>query len=179
MIDFFFHPDWHNMLSILITTPLVYILVIVYLRMVGKRAISQMNNFDWIVTVAMGSLVGATIINKEVKLFDGALAIGLLLLMQYVITRFMWSNPRLQGWIKSKPTLLLYEGKFLKGNMKSERILESEIHSAIREKGAYKVEDIQAVILESDAKLSVIPKGNVTQGGIILEEVGGLPAGQP
>ena len=177
MFDFFFHPDWQNLLSILITVPLIYILVIFYIRLVGKRATSQMNNFDWIVTVAMGSLVGSTIIIKEVKLFDGALAIGLLLVMQYVVTRLMWSNPKLQGWIKSKPTIMVYNGKFLTENMKSARILQSEIHSAIREKGAYRVADIKAVILESDAKLSVIPKAKMPEGGLILDGVDGLPKG--
>lgn len=174
MLDIFFTPEWRSLMGIIVTAPCIYILVIFYIRLVGKRATSQMNNFDWIVTVAMGSLVGSTIILEDISFFEGSLAIGLLLLMQYVITKLMCNFSTMQKWIKSSPTLLVYEGKFLNDNMRAERILESEVHSAIREKGAYLLSEIQAVVIEADAKLSVIPKSKEGNTNFVQEYIKGM-----
>ncbi|WP_425222394.1 hypothetical protein [Psychroserpens sp.] len=92
----FFFDGQDNLLRIAFTAPIVYGIVILYIRVVGKRATSQMNSFDWIVTVAMGSLVASTIILKNISLLEGAFSIFLLLFMQYVLTKLMVFSPLLR-----------------------------------------------------------------------------------
>jgi uncharacterized membrane protein YcaP (DUF421 family) len=115
-----------------------------------------MNAFDFIVTVALGSTLATVMLNKNVALLDGALAFFLLIYLQYLAT---WLSVRSVGFsnlIKSTPTLLLYKGNLLKDAMRKERIMEEEILAIIREKGFSSVQDIDAVVLETDGSLTVI-----------------------
>ncbi|MCF8880032.1 DUF421 domain-containing protein [Hyphobacterium sp. SN044] len=156
MPDIFF-DGWGNIVSIAVTAPLVYLAIIAFIRLSGKRSTSQMNNFDWIVTVAMGSLVGSLLVIEDVTLAEAVFAIGLLMGLQYLFTlgaaRFDW----VERVIKSRPTLL-FDGNFRRSAMREERITESEINAAVRENGLNHLSDVRWVVLESDASFSVVPR---------------------
>ena len=165
-----------NLIRIAFTAPIIYSIVILYIRLIGKRSTSQMNSFDWIVTVAMGSLVASTIISKDISILEGAFAILLLLLMQFVLTKFMIYSPKLQKLIRATPQLLVYEGKFLKDNMATERVVESEVLSAIRNRGVQNINEVHAVVLETDSTFSIIKKTE-DNASYTLANVQGLPKG--
>lgn len=156
MPDIFF-DGWGNIVSIAVTAPLVYLAIIAFIRLSGKRSTSQMNNFDWIVTVAMGSLVGSLLVIEDVTLAEAVFAIGLLMGLQYLFTlgaaRFDW----VERIIKSRPALL-FDGDFRRSAMREERITESEISAAVRENGLNRLSDVRWVVLESDASFSVVPR---------------------
>lgn len=101
-----------SLLRILVSVPVLYLAVIGFVRVSGKRSTSQMNNFDWIVTVAMGSLVGSGIILEDVKLVEVCFAISLLLGSQYIVTTGVVHFASLAELVKAKPTLLVFEGEF-------------------------------------------------------------------
>lgn len=170
-----FFVSWDSILRVVAITPMIYLLVIFYIRVIGKRSTSQMNNFDWIVTVAMGSIVASTIILKNVSFLDGAISVLLMLVLQYGITKLMVYSSSLRKLVRSNPTLLLYEGKFIKENMKSERVLEAEVFAEIREKGLKNKNQVHAVVLETDARISVIPKSDNDEKCFSLANVSGLP----
>ena len=177
-MDQLFYTDSDNLLRIACTVPIVYLMAIFYIRIAGKRATSQMNNFDWIVTVAMGTIVATTIALKNVSIADGALSIGLLLALQYILTKQVHRHKWLRMIIKSSPQLLLYKGEFLEDNMHRERMVEAEVNAAIRHNGLKSIKQVYAVVLETDASLSIIPisEDNDTVG-FSLSDVDGLPDG--
>jgi len=141
---------------------IVYIAVVFLVRLAGKRATSQMNNFDWIVTVALGSIVGSTIVLKDLPLAEGLLAIVVLLGAQYTVTKASTYSSTISNLVYSEPTILFFRGEYIDSAMRKERITRQEVLSAIRESGIIQVEDVGAVVLETDAKLSVLPNTNST-----------------
>lgn len=147
---------WGNIVAIAVSAPLAYVAIIAFIRLAGKRSTSQMNNFDWIVTVAMGSLVGSLLVIEDVTLAEALFAIGMLMGLQFLFTlgaaRFEW----VERIIKSRPALL-FDGEFRRAAMHQERITQSEIHAAIRENGLSQLSDVRFVVLESDASFSVVP----------------------
>jgi uncharacterized membrane protein YcaP (DUF421 family) len=153
-----FFKDWISLLRVAVTTPVVYLAVVLFIRWFGKRSTSKMNNFDWIVTVALGSIVGSVILLKDVVIIEALEAIALLLALQYVVTKLSVTVPSFSQAIRSSPTLLFFQGEFLEKAMQAERVTTSEIMAAIREAGHNSVEEVGAVILESDANLSVLPR---------------------
>lgn len=153
---FFYSLD--NVVRMLITAPILYAFVIGSIRVSGKRTTSQMNNFDWIVTVAMGSLVASGIVFKEVSLVESLLAMLLLLAMQYAMTRIVRSSKLARDLVKAQPRLLVRDGEFMEDAMRDERLTKSEVLAAIRGSGISRIEDVKAVILETDASMSVIRK---------------------
>ncbi|RKN83501.1 DUF421 domain-containing protein [Ulvibacterium marinum] len=172
----FLFDNQDNLIRIAFSAPVIYAIVILYIRLVGKRATSQMNSFDWIVTVAMGSLVASTIILKDISILEGAFSILLLLLMQLILTKLMVHSSALRKVVRSSPQLLVYNGEFLEDNMASERIVKNEILSAIRHRGVQNIKEVHAVVLETDATFSVITKEE-DNAPYTLADVQGLPEG--
>jgi uncharacterized membrane protein YcaP (DUF421 family) len=142
----------------LITGVLAYILVIVVLRLTGKRTLSKWNAFDFIVTIALGSALANIILSKDVSLAQGAVALSLLCLLQLIVTWLSVRSARFQRLLKSTPALLLVDGVFQHQAMARERVTEAEIRSALRGQGICAVEKAAAVILETDGTFSVISK---------------------
>ena len=175
LMENLFFDDTNNIWKIIIIAPIIYVMVILYIRILGKRSSSQMNSFDWIVTVAMGSLVSSTIILKDVSLIEGATAIFMLLAMQFIFTKIMVRNKSFRTVIRSTPTLLFYNGDYLEDNLHKERLVKEEVLSAIRQEGIADINDVLAVVLETDAILSVIKKDSNSRGESVLYNVEGCP----
>lgn len=133
-----------------------YLGMVILLRISGKRTLSKMNAFDFIVTVALGSTLATVMLNKSVALADGLLAFFLLIFLQYAITwlsvRFRWVN----SLVKSTPSLLVYRGKMLHAMMRKERIAEDELLAVVRQNGLNSIAEAGAIVLETDGSLTLI-----------------------
>ncbi|KFC49981.1 membrane protein, partial [Halomonas sp. SUBG004] len=81
-----FFSSWESLGRTLIVGVLAYAVLIVFLRLSGNRTLSKMNAFDLIVTVALGSTLATVLLSKDVALAEGALALGLLISLQFIIT---------------------------------------------------------------------------------------------
>lgn len=148
-----------------------YLLIIFVLRISGKRTLSKMNSFDFIVTVALGSVLASTLVNYKTTLWEGIMTFCMLVFFQFLSSWLAGRSDTVNSLIKSQPTLLFYEGKYNKKNMKKERVSENEITQAIRSKGTESTESVSAVVLETDGTLSVLKKQKGGSSQDTLEEV--------
>ncbi len=172
-------PIWYDGVGdlgrVALATPVLYLAVILAIRLTGKRSTSQMNNFDWIVTVALGSIIGSGIILKSITVSEALLATAMLLATQWLLTsgilRFDW----MAHLVKAEPRLLVHRGRYVHSAMKAERVTETEVMSAIRARGLTDVKDAQWVILETDATFSVIADDGRDFSNVGLEQVSGFP----
>jgi uncharacterized membrane protein YcaP (DUF421 family) len=151
-----FFDSWESIVRTGVITILAYVLLVFLLRLSGKRTLSKMNAFDFIVTVALGSTLATVMLNKNVALADGVLGFFLLIFLQYGITYLAVRSKSFSKLIKSTPTLLLYKGKILEESIRKQRITQEEIHAALREKGIASLADAGAVVLETDGSLTVV-----------------------
>lgn len=122
-------------MRIAVIVPAIYLLIILFIRLSGKRSTSQMNNFDWIVTVALGSITASTILLKDITLAEGALSIVLLLVLQYSLTFLARRSPLVAREVRAPPTLLFARERFLDDAMATERISRKEVLAAVRKAG--------------------------------------------
>lgn len=146
-----------DILRLLVSAIVIYVINIVYIRLLGKRSTSKLNNFHWIVTVSIGSITSSAIILEDVSILEGGMGILILLLLQFAVTKIMYHSEFLGKVIKSTPQFLLFEAEFMDDNMKRERIIKFEVYAAIRQKGLKSVEEIYAVVLETNSEISIIP----------------------
>ena len=121
-----------------------------------KRTLSKLNAFDLVVTVALGSTLSAILLQESIALAEGATALGLLILLQYLVTFASVRSNNVAKLIRSEPTLLVRSGSFCHDAMMRQRITEDEIMSAARSNGRQGLDEIEAVVLESDGTLSII-----------------------
>ncbi|MFC0098967.1 DUF421 domain-containing protein [Micromonospora marina] len=163
---------WKNpadLLRLLVVALLVYPALVVILRVSGKRTLSKLNAFDFVVTVALGSTLATILLSRDVSLVEGILALVLLVGLQYgaalLAVRWPWS----QLLLKARPTLLLRDGRLRYEAMRGVRVAESEIRQAARSQGTGDLGDLAAVVLETDGSLSVITRGRLGDGSSLAD----------
>jgi len=142
---------------VLIIGVLGYVALVFWLRVSGKRTLSKWNVFDFVVTIALGSILASVIISKSVALLEGILAFVVLIGLQYLITWLSVRSSKFAALVKAEPTLLLSNGEYCTAALKSQRVTKSEIRAAIRGAGILDIEDVAAVVLETDGSFSVMP----------------------
>ena len=150
-----FFDDWEGIGRILITGVLAYATLILMLRTSGKRTLSKFNAFDFIVTICLGSMLSSIIITKSVPLFEGIVALALLITLQFAMT---WLSVRwkpFENLIKSDPALLVHRGIYQDRAMRRERISTEEITAALHANGKVEMSALTSVVLETDGSLNV------------------------
>jgi len=153
-----FLEDGSALIQIIITAFIAYSVLIICLRISGKRTLAKWNAFDFVMTIALGSILASVILIEDVTLSEGILAFALLILFQYIITWLTVRVPFIQKLIKGNPTLLFDKGEFIHDALKSQRVTQSEVMAAIRESGILSLENVSAVVLETDGSFSVMGK---------------------
>ncbi len=151
-----FFDGWSGPLRSLVLGVGGYAALLLWLRATGKRTLSKWNAFDFVVTVALGSTLATILLSKTTPLLDGVVALGTLVLLQFVIT---WAAVR-AGWvrrgIKSEPTVLLRDGRLLEDVLRAQRVTASEVRAAVRQHGHARLENVALAILETDGTISVL-----------------------
>ena len=147
---------WTGLGRVLLVGTLAYVALVLILRISGKRTLAKLNAFDFVVTVALGSTLATVLLSKDVALAEGVLALGLLVVLQYAIAWLAVRSDRFRGFVKSEPTLLMRDGRYLDGAMRRERITREEVLAAIRSAGGADPQDAAAVVLETDGSISVL-----------------------
>lgn len=153
-----FFDNWEGIYRTVIIAVLTYPALVLMLRASGKRTLSKMNMFDFIITIALGSTLATIILNVDIAYAEGLTALAILILLQFVVT---WLSVRSSGFnalVKGEPRLLYYDGRFIAEAMKKERMNEDEIKQSVRKNGQASFETVKAVVLETDGSLSIIQK---------------------
>ncbi|HEY8580587.1 MAG TPA: YetF domain-containing protein [Beijerinckiaceae bacterium] len=151
-----FFDSVEGVVRVLVVGTAAYAAIAVILRTSGKRTLSKLNAFDFVVTIALGSTLATIILSKDVALAEGVTALALLAALQYVVAWLCVRSRRVEAWVKSEPALLMRRGVYLEDAMRRERVTEGEIVAAVRGAGGGDLAEIDAVILETDGTLSVV-----------------------
>ncbi len=165
-----FFDAFSDLVRILVVGPLAYLWLVALVRVSGKRTLAQLNAFDFIVTVALGSTLATVLLSSTVSWSEGALALGLLALLQFIVAAISSRLPFVQRVVTSAPTLLLRDGHVITETLIQERVTEASLRQAVRAAGIGGLEKVAAVVLESNGKLSVIPASEVGSASA-LEDV--------
>lgn len=171
-----FVKDGSGLVHTLIVGTLAYVALVILLRIFGKRTLSKWNAFDFIVTIALGSSLATAILSQTVPLLQGLTAFLLLMVLQFIVTWLEVRSDAVQRLVTGNPALLLYKGEFRSETMRQERIPASEVRSALRSQGIGSVEEVAAVVLETDGSFSVV-KSLDRETASALSDVEGFPKG--
>ncbi|MDQ4044771.1 MAG: DUF421 domain-containing protein [Chloroflexota bacterium] len=159
--------NWAGLSRTLLVGTLAYVGLVLMLRISGKRTLSKMNAFDFVVTVAMGSTLASTLLSQSVALVEGLLAMGLLISLQYVITWLSVRSDTVARLVKDEPTLIYHRGRYLDGQLKRMRVTRSEVQAAVRQIGKLSMDAVDAVVLETDGTFSVLSASGDTSAATI------------
>lgn len=167
-----FFDSWFGLLRVLVVGTLAYASLVLLLRVSGKRTLSKMNAFDLVVTVALGSTLATVLLSKDVALLEGVLAFALLVGLQLAITWLSVRSERMQALVKAQPRLLLHRGRLLPEALREERVTEEELRAAVRAEGIGSLEEVAAVVLETDGSFSVLQRTGEGEGSTLANVAG-------
>lgn len=151
-----FFEDAAGVVRVVVVGSAAYVALVVLLRLTGKRTLSKMNAFDFVVTIALGSTLATTLLSKDVALAEGITAFALLIALQFAVTWMSVRSARFEAWVKSEPKLLFHDGEFLRAAMREERVTRDELLAAMRQAGHGDPAAVRSVIIETDSSMSVI-----------------------
>ena len=151
----FFH-GWTGLARVPIVGVLAYVALVLFVRISGNRTLTKLNAFDLVVTVALGSTLSSVLLNDSVALAEGLLAMATLIGLQFLVTFVSVRSSQIERLVKSEPTLLLRDGRFLDAALKAQRVTRDEVRSALRSGGVTDMEKVHAVVMETDGSMSVL-----------------------
>ena len=147
-------PD--RVLHVALSCFVFFVFIIFLTRVSGKRTTANMNNFDWIITVGIGSIMASGILLRNVAMLDALIAVLVLGLLQWCTTWLASRSRRFARIVKPRPRLLLHAGTRREDAMKSERITADELDAALRGAGLSCRDGAACVVIEANGQLSVI-----------------------
>lgn len=153
-----FFDGLHDILRVFVMALLTYAGMVLILRISGKRTLGKFDAFDFVITVGLGSTLATIILTEDVTLLEGLVAVTMLVLLQYAVSRLSRASQRFHEAVRSTPVLLVDNGRYLEKALTAERVARHEIDAALRKAGIGRIDDVAAVVLETDGTLSVIRK---------------------
>lgn len=148
-----------NMIAICLTAIGIYIAIIVFTRLTGKRSFSKMSSFDFAMTVAVGSMIATTVLSKSVSLWEGIIGLGMVYILQISVA-LLRRYKGVKKMVDNTPLLLMDGKEILYDNLKKARVTVGDLRSKLREANVIRLEEIKAVVFEATGDISVLHSEN-------------------
>jgi len=151
-----FFPGGHVLLQIVLRTGVIYLLVLIGVRLSGKREVGQMTPFDLTLLLLLSNSVQNAMTGPDTSLLGGAVAASTLLLLNYLVANVSGGNRRFRRLIEGEPSLLIHDGKVIDSHMAREHVSMDELQRALREHGINRCDQVALAVLEVDGSISCL-----------------------
>ena len=155
-------PDLPLLARIMVATTVCYLYVIVLVRVAGKRTVASLTSFDWILNVALGSLVAVAMTSPD-KFWETVASITLVVALQWIVSRLAFHSRAVSRAVTAEPSLLVHQGRFLRDAMARARVNEDEIATALRGAGLTRLDQAGAVVMETGGNLVVLDSDTMAE----------------
>lgn len=138
-------------------TVVLYLVLIVVIRLMGKRQIGQMEPSEFVVTMLVANLASIPMQDGAIPLYSGVVPILTVLGLELTLTFLSLRSVALRKLLCGKPVILMENGNILQGNLRKTGVTLDELTGHLREKGILDLQTVQYAILETNGNLSVFP----------------------
>ena len=165
------------MLITFIRTIILYILVLVVMRLMGKREIGQLQPFELAIAIMIADLATIPMADVGIPIFNGIVPILALLVMHLLISMINLRSIGMRKIICGKPRILIYKGKIDEIALKKEKFTINELQERLRGNSIFNISDVDYAILETSGQITVVPKPDkrvtiASDFGILSEDEG-------
>ena len=151
-----FFPGGHVLLQIVVRTGVIYLLVLIGVRLSGKREVGQMTPFDLTLLLLLSNSVQNAMTGPDTSLLGGAVAAATLLILNYLVADVSGGSRRFRRLIQGEPSLLVHDGKVIESHMAREHVSMDELHRSLREHGIERCDQVALAVLEVDGSISCL-----------------------
>lgn len=148
------------MLVTFIRSIVLYVIILIVMRLMGKREIGQLQPFELVIAIMIADLASIPMSEIGIPIQNGIIPILGLLVMHLIISIINMKSIKLREIISGRPTILIYRGKINEKALRRERFTINELEERLRGNNISSLGDVEYAILETSGGLSVIPKPN-------------------
>lgn len=150
------------LLGIVFRTTIIYLVVLIGVRLSGKREVGQMTPFDLTLLLLLSNAVQNAMTGSDTSLWGGVVAACTLLLLNYLIAEVSGANRRFRKFVEGQPSLLIHDGQIISAHMAKEHVSADELRRALREHGISDYKDVALAVLEVDGSISCLKYDDLT-----------------
>jgi uncharacterized membrane protein YcaP (DUF421 family) len=159
------HSIWHEMFALglpiaekVIRPIVVYCFLIIGLRLSGKRELAQLNPFDLVVLLTLSNTVQNAIIGNDNSVTGGLIGAATLLLVNYMVIRFLFSHEKLERLVEGDPDALIEGGAIKEERLKKELLTKAELETAAHRQGFAGLHEIERAVIEPGGTIFFVGK---------------------
>lgn len=163
------------MASIIIRTAIIYVLLSISLRIMGKRQIGELDIGELISTLLISEIASIPIADPDIPLLTAVISVLLLVAIEIILSTVKNRSEKMKEIVEGVPTYIIYKGRLLQDSLKNNRISVNELISEMRAQGVADIDEVEYCLIEQNGTLSVIKKTDtplahpiVIDGEIIL-----------
>ena len=146
----------HALLEVCLRTAVIYFVVLIGVRLSGKREVGQMTPFDLTLLLLISNAVQNAMTGPDTSLVGGVVAASTLLILNYLIAELSGGNRRFRKFVQGQPSLMVHDGQVIMAHMAKEHISMDELQRTMREHGIGSLKDVALAVLEVDGSISFL-----------------------
>jgi len=138
------------------------VILFIVTKIIGKKQVSQLSLFDYVVGISIGNFIAEMVLNKEVQYMDGVVAMFVFGIFSYVVSIVTMKSINIRRFIIGVPTIIIEDGKIIESGLRKTNIDINDFLEQCRLQGYFNVDDISYAIMEASGDISILPKSNAT-----------------
>ncbi len=147
-----------HLLDIVLRSGTIYVIVIIGLRLLGKKHVAQLSIVDLVLILLISNAVQNAMVGDDSSLIGGIIAAATLLIINYFLSITLYRSRVADLYFEGTPTLLVHNGAMIATHLAAEKITVEELERVIREHGIDGIREVKSAIMEVDGTISVVPK---------------------
>ena len=157
MIERIFQTNWMELFDVTLRAILSLITLFLITKMLGKKQVSQLSLFDYVIGISIGNFAAEMTINLESDYLHGILAVVIFGIVAYLVSILTMKSIHLRRYFMGTPTLLIQDGKLLEQNMKKVKYDVNDLLEQCRTNGYFDLGEIKYALMEANGTLSILP----------------------
>ena len=158
MLTDIFKTDWIEVLDVIIRSLLSLVTLFLVTKMLGKKQVSQLSLFDYVIGISIGNFAAEMTINTESQYMNGIASVVMFGLVAYIVSVATMKSIILRRYFMGVPTVLIQKGKILEKNMRKVKFDMNDLLEELRNAGYFNIAEVEYAIMEANGKVSVLPK---------------------
>ena len=144
----------------IIRTTLLYVLIIIAVRFMGKRQIGDLQTTELVVTMLLSDIASLAVENSSKPLMGGVIPMAVLVVCEIFLSGAMIKNSKLRRAVCGRPIIVINDGKIEQGELKRLRMSVEDLSESLRQQNIFSFDDVLFAIVETNGQLSVMKKPN-------------------
>jgi len=155
----FLNTDWMEVGDTVIRALLSLVTLFLITKLLGKKQVSQLSVFDYVIGISIGNFAAEMTINVESQYMNGIVAVVVFGVIAYLISIWTMKSIMVRRFFMGTPTLLIQNGKLIEKNLKKVKFDMNDLLEECRSNGYFDISEIEYAIMEANGTLSILPKG--------------------